>query len=413
MARHAPVASPRVPTVPPLHLEPTPRNEPAAAPVTSFPVFPTAPTVEHVAPTAAPSSRWAVFEQLGLVPNPQKTAKFLVSTYRLLGFGILSIIVIVLVAYIATSAFYFVSDSWIQPMVVSKSDEKVLSIQAQLAEQENVRDRILADIANADRTIEVQQAFQGEFAKAIRADLSGRKAALSRVRELARDYAGARQRIKKSNQAFANASRRRMEQEYAARLIDRSDVLSGKFQLAQITGSNLSLAERQVEYETRAAALTAEAKSLDAILTRKGGDGALSYDVLRIKQEYEMSRLETARAIDNRGALRAALGRQETIIAGLKLAPYLRAVSVGANVAFIPYDNLDGVETGEPLYRCALGMIFCREVGQIKEVMPGEVSFKHPHREKLLRGRMVELDLEKKDAAEEDVLFVGGRPLFI
>jgi hypothetical protein len=45
--------------------------------------------------------------------------------------------------------------------------------------------------------------------------------------------------------------------------------------------------------------------------------------------------------------------------------------------------------------------------------MPGEVSFKHPHREKLLRGRMVELDLEKKDAAEEDVLFVGGRPLFI
>ena len=381
--------------------------------MTTFPVFPTAPVVEHAEPPPTRVSKWGVFEQLGLLPTPQKTAKFLVSTYRMLGFAILSIIVVVLVAYIATSAFYFVSSSWIQPMVVAKSDEKVLTAQAQLAEQENVRDRILADIANADRTIEVQQNFQAEFAKAIRADLSGRKAALSRVRELARNYAGARQRIKKSNQAFAAASRRRMEQEYEARLIDRSDVLSGKYQLAQITGSNLSLAERQVEFESRAAELSAEAKSLDAILNQKGGSGALSYDVLRIKQESEMSRLETAKAIDNRSALRAALGRQETIIAGLKQAPHLRAVAAGANVAFVPYDNLDGVEKGEPLYRCALGMIFCREVGKIKEVMPGEVSFKHPHREKILRGRMVELDLAKKDAAEEDVLFVGGRPLFI
>jgi hypothetical protein len=388
-----------------MHVEIAPRVEPTNAPVTTFP-----------SPVVDSKSRWAIFEQLGLGQKTdvsQKTAKLLVTAYRLLGFAVLTLIVVVLVGYIATSAFYFVSSSWIQPMVVSKSDERVLTVQTQLAEQENIRDRLLADLAIADRTIAVQQSFQTEFARSIRADLTGRRAALSRVRELARNYAGARERIRRSNAAFAEESRKRIDQEYAARLIDRSDVLSGKYQLAQISGSNLSLAERQVEFESRAAALSTEAKALDAILSEKSGDSALSYEVLKIKQEFEMSRLETAKAIENRELLKTSLGRQESIIENLRQVPFLRAAKAGANVAFVPYDNLDGVEKGEPLYRCALGMVFCRKVGAVKEVMAGEVTFKHPHREKILRGKMVELDLEKADAAEEDVLFVGGRPLLI
>jgi hypothetical protein len=361
-----------------------------------------------------PAGRWEVFERLGLkAPTSQQTANFLVSAYRLLGFSILTIIVVVLVGYITTSAFYFVSSSWVQPMVVSPSDEKVLSLESQVAEQENTRDRLEADLAHADRYIAVQQAFQSEFAKAIRADLSGRRAALGRVRELARDYAGARKKIRASNQAYASASQRRMQEELAAGLIDRSDMLSGKYQIAQITGSNLSLAERQVEFESRAQELSTEAAALDAILSKKGGSAALSYDVLRIKQEYEMSRLETAKAIENREALKASLLRQESILEGLRKAPYLRAANNKASVAFVPYDNLDGVTKGEPLYRCALEFVLCREAGKVVEVLPGEVTFKHPHREKIVRGRLVEIDLGKSDAAQEDVLFVGGRPLLI
>jgi hypothetical protein len=410
---------------------PTVTAYPAPVPVKAPPAI--APPLPLPAPAPAPKApdgdlaahqpaaitekiggRWEVFERLGLKPpTSQQTANFLVSTYRLLGFSILTIIVVVLVGYIATSAFYFVSDSWVQPMVVSRTDEKVLALESQLSEQENARDRIEADLAHADRYIAVQQAFQAEFAKAIRADLSGRRAALGRVRELAKDYAGARKRIRASNQAYASASQRRMQEELAAGLIDRSDMLSGKYQIAQIDNSNLSLAERQVEFESRAQELATEAQALDAILSKKGGTSALSYDVLRIKQEYEMSRLETAKAIENREALKASLVRQEATIAGLRQAPYLRAAGNSANVAFVPYDNLDGVAKGEPLYRCALEFLFCREAGKVVEVLPGEVTFKHPHREKIVRGRLVEVDLGKSDAAQEDVLFVGGRPLLI
>jgi hypothetical protein len=298
-------------------------------------------------------------------------------------------------------------------MVVSRTDEKVLELEAQVATVENERDRISAELANADRYIAVQQAFQAEFARSIRADLTGRKAALSKIRTLAKGYAGARAKVKRSNAAYASQSRKKMQQEYAAGLIDRSDMLSGKFQLAQITNSNLSLAERQVEFEGRAAALDAEAKSLDAILNQKGGEAALSYDVLKIKQEFEMSRLETAKAIQNRDALKMALARQEQILAGLRQSPYLRAVADKADVAFVPYGNLEGVAPGAPLYRCRLEFFLCHEVGKVIEVLPGEVTSKHPHREKMLRGQLVEVDVDEGEAAEQDVLFVGGRPVFI
>jgi hypothetical protein len=412
-----------------LALAPQPEPEPAPeATAPSLPVFVEAPlpapapaAVVHAAPPAANENgdpRWAVYHQLGLGPRPAKnlspeTAKFLVNTYRFLGFAILSIIVIVLVAYIATSAFYFVSDSWIQPMKVARTDERVLALQAQLAEQENVRDKVAAELNHADRYIAVQQAYQAEFAQAIRADLTGRKAALSRARDLAKGYAGARNRVRRSNQAFAAASQRKMSEEYAAGLIDRGDMLSGKFQLAQITSSNLTLAERQAEYEDRAAALQAEAEALEEILDAKGGAAALSYDVLKIKQEYEMSRLEAQKAIETREALKASLARQEQVVDGLKQSPYLRAAGGDASVAFVPYGNMDGVKAGATLYGCALEMVFCRKVGKIVEVLPGEVQFKHPHREKVLRGQMIVVDLADKSAAEDDVLFVGGRPLLI
>jgi hypothetical protein len=366
-------------------------------------------------PEISDAERWAVFEQLGLGPKAKPATnhkQMIVNTYRGLGFAVLSIIVVVLVGYIAQTAFYFVSDSWVQPMVVSKTDEKVLQLQSQFVAQMNERDKIVAELNNADRYIAVQQSFQAEFAEAIKADLSGRKAALSRIKQVAKDYGTARDRIRKSNAAFASSSRKKMNQEYAAGLIDRSDMLNGKYQLAQITTSNLTLSERQAEYETRAEELEAEAQALDAILNDKTGEGgAISYDVLQIKQQFEMSRLETAKAIENRESLRAALARQDAIIEGLRQSPYLRAIEDGANVAFVPYGNMDNVKVGAPLYGCALEMVFCSKVGRVKEILPGEVSFKHPHREKVLRGQMIVVELADREAGEEDVLFVGGRPL--
>jgi hypothetical protein len=135
--------------------------------------------------------------------------------------------------------------------------------------------------------------------------------------------------------------------------------------------------------------------------------------VLKIKQEYEASRLETARAIQNRDMLKAALTREDKLLDSLKKSSYLKAIADEAHVAFVPYGNLKNVKKGEPVYGCWLTMVFCGKVGNVVDVLPGEVQFKHPTRDKMLRGQMVELKLEDGMDATDDVLFVGGRPLLI
>jgi hypothetical protein len=111
--------------------------------------------------------------------------------------------------------------------------------------------------------------------------------------------------------------------------------------------------------------------------------------------------------------LKSALAREDKLVESLKSASYIRAMADNAHVAFVPYGNLDQVKKGEPLYGCALTMIFCKKVGTVIDVLPGEVTFKHPNRDKQMRGQMIELKLEDASSATDEVLFVGGRPLLI
>lgn len=392
----------------------TPVAVPAAR-QTGAKVIPITPITPIPAITDAPAdSTWSEFEELGLKPQSQiaqKASKLVVNVYRVLGFSILTIIVIVLVGYIAMTTFYYFSDSWVVPQMIQPSDEKVVSLQAQLNEQQNARDKIAAELAQAERAIVAQKGYEAEFAKSVRSDLEGRRAALLRLRDLAAAARGTRNAIKASNAAYAAAQQKKMADEYAAGLVDRNGMLAGKFQLAQITSSNLSLAERQAEFETKAAELEAQTRSLDAILADVPTQTPLSYDVLRIKQEHETSKLVLAQAAASRDVFKAALERQDQVVAGIKRSSYLKAIADGATVAFVPYGNLKNVSPKAPLYTCRVGIIICHKVGEVIEVLPGEVSFRHPHRDKMIRGQMVEMRLTDGNAAEDDVMFVGGRPL--
>ena len=361
-----------------------------------------------------PEPRYAEFEELGLQPKPRPQGamqRLIVSTYRLIGFAILSIIVVILVGYIGTSSFYFVSDGWIQPMVVSPTDEKVLQLKSDLAEQATVRDKIAVDLQHTDRFIAAQQDFQAEFVKAVKADLAERRSSLGRVSALARQYRGERSRIRSSNTAYAQASRQEISKEYDARLIKREDMLNGAYQMGQIANSNLSLAERQAEFENRAAALEKESAALENVLSKKQSAGVLSYDVLKIKRDYDTSRLESAKATEERKALQSSLERHDAILNSIQQSPQLRAADRRADVAFVPYANFDGLKVGTPVYACAFEMVVCHEAGKVQAVLPGEVMVKHPNRDKMLRGQMIELALDDADAAEESVLFVGRKPL--
>jgi hypothetical protein len=80
-------------------------------------------------------------------------------------------------------------------------------------------------------------------------------------------------------------------------------------------------------------------------------------------------------------------------------------------VALVPYTNLDKATPGTAVHACRASFVVCRKVGTVKEVLRGEVSFKHPRRDAQMRGQMVEIALSDKPAGKEDILFIGGAPL--
>lgn len=335
------------------------------------------------------------------------------TSYRLLGFAVLSIIVVVLLGYIATTVFYWCNHSWVMPIVVSPSDERAVALETELATHQTERDLVAAQLDDADRAVAAEQRFEREFEAAIRADLDGRKAALARVRSLATTAAGTRNAVRASTREFADQERAKLAHEFDAGLVDREDMIGGRYQIAQLSSSNLSLAEHQADLDTRAAELTTAVAGLGSLVGDGTAKGPLSYDVLTIKRDYDASQLALAKAQDTRAMLAASLARHDKLIAALSQSAYLRALHDDASVAFVPYENLGNVAAGASLYACRAAMLVCRPVGRVLAVLPGEVSFRHPHRERTLRGRMIELTLEEPDAAQSDVLFVGGAPLWL
>ena len=357
--------------------------------------------------------RWRAYQHVGLAPRPltRMAQKLLVSAYRLLGFGVLTLIVVVLVGYIATTAFYFLSHTWITPVALSASDEKVVALQGELAAQLNERAKLAGELEQAEGAIAFEEAFQLQFARSIRTDLRSRRLALGRTQALAHTAAATRDEIRATNGDYSASTVSKMDAEYEARLIDRDAMLAGKFQLAQISSANLSLAERQAEFDQRSAELAAQAQSLDALLAGKADTAALSYDVLKIARDYETSRLALARERGNRDRLKASIERQDAIIAGVRQSAYLRAVTDEATVALVPYANLGGVRKGTPLFACKLDMLLCRQVGTVLDVLAGEVLVQHPTRDAMVRGRMIEMQMTDAAAAQDEVLFVGRPPL--
>jgi hypothetical protein len=366
---------------------------------------------------AKPQSKFAEYAEIGL-PNPQPSkaakgaAKLVVSGYRFMGFSILTVIVAVLVGYITQTAFYFVSHSWICPTVISATDDKVIQLNTELAAQQNVRDKIESDMHDAERAAEAEGNFQKEFANAVKADFEGRKVALGHMQALANAAYSTRQKITATNEGYAKQLATTTQAEYDAGLVDRQHQMSSTFTVAQISDAQLRLQQSEVTFEQQAADLRQQTVALDALLDDKNPQRKmLSYEVLKMKHDYDVSKVALAKAVENRKMLFESLARQDKMLNGIKDSAYIRALNDKSVVAQVPYGNLENAKVGTPLYACDVGMVWCHQVGTVGAVLPGEVQFKNPKRDTLIRGQLVELQLTDSDAATEEMLFVGGAPL--
>jgi hypothetical protein len=348
-----------------------------------------------------------------------------VNAYKALGSVLLALILGGLVSYLGVQVFFFVNHSWLTPTVVSPTDPEILQLNAQLAQQAASRDKLLADrrdlearLEQAERLLGSEKDFQERFRVALGSERTARAKAVRRLATLRQEYQEAAREITESNRAYAGMARKRTEALYNARMLEREEHLTANHQLAQMAQSNLSLAQGSAELQTKLEAVKRELEGFDASL---GGKSAgLNTEVLLLEREYTRSVLEVARAESERRhlteslkSLDEAVARYDALLASIRSSPWLEAIERGLTVGFVPYENLEDAGAGTPLYRCALKLVWCREVGVVGQVLQGEVTVKHPVRQALLRGVMVELKLRDERWARDELLLLGRPPLLL
>ncbi len=353
-----------------------------------------------------------------------------VSVYKAVGFAILVLILLGLAGYLAVQGFFVVSHSWVAPIVVTPSDPRVLELSAELAQHSAARSKLFAErsellhrLKDAMRATSAQRTFQERFKRALRVDHQARSRELASLMQLRQQYAATREEIVASNRAYAGMARTRADALLSAGLLEREGYLTTNHQLADMAHSNLVLAQAEVQIEGQVGVLQREVRGLaraKALLASghdgAGAEGLGSHDLL-LQQEYTHSMLELASADDTQEALLKglasldeAMSRYDRLLAAIRSSPYFKGVEGNFAVAFVPYQNLGRARLGARLLHCAAGVLLCREVGRVGPALEGEVTQKHPIRQQVLRGVMVEVVLQDPRWARESLLHIG-RPL--
>lgn len=339
-----------------------------------------------------------------------KVNKVVVSTYKLVGFAVLTMIALALISYLGANVFYWFSTSWIEPTVIAPTDERVLALSSQLLQQTSARDKVAADLADAERVTRMHEEFLDGAKKALADELADRKSELSRLMALDRSFASTRAEVASSGRAYSDLSKRKLAAEYQSHFIDRETAVSGALQLSQIAQGNLSLEEKEAELAKRRAELSRETEALGAAVGARPASRH-SIEILKIVQDVRRAEVDLAKARDDRGVLQRSLERYDKMVRTLQDSPFIRALDGRGSIAFVPYDNLDRAKPGAPVYGCAIGPLFCKKVGSVVALLDGEMSYKHPLHNTQLRGQPVQITLGNIKDAERKVLFVGGRPL--
>jgi hypothetical protein len=364
---------------------------------------------------------------LGSTRNYEAINRLIVSVYKIVGFIVLALIVGGLIVYIGTHAFYYVYEGWAAPAIVSPADPRVIDLNAKLAQQGSLLDKLVADRSEielsldaADRTIAAERRYVETLKKALSADVVQRRRELSRLSRLRSKLSSTQRDFEHKSQAFEAVSEDRLSSDYEARLIDREHLAKGTFHLAEVATAKLSLEERRVGLRGELERISREVDSLEAV-TSEGLDHRsenVTYEVARAYRVLEEAGLALENAEDQREALSArkrnlerSIERYTSLMQHIEASALLKAVRQKLTVAFVPYANLTNVQKATPVFVCRAGLFLCFEVAHVVGMLEGEATARHPVFNTDLRGQLIELSFDDAEWAKEPVLHLGSPPL--
>jgi hypothetical protein len=301
-------------------------------------------------------------------------ATLLVPVYRLFSVVILSAILLGLASYLFLTVFYFFSQGWIEPRIISPTDAQVLQLNGQLAQGTLVREQLatqrldlLVKLHDAKRKATDSNHFQNEVKQTAKQVVSDNLHKLATVQEVDRSFQSEAPQILDSDKSFASGALAEAEKLYKTHLISEEEWINRKTQLAQLGVSALSLKRSSADLDGEKNVLRREIDSYSTLVAAGSTGDGLNSEVLQAKRQLDSSLLDEANAKDLAAALfqelsmtEEAITRQDRLLLSIQNFPYLRAAEQKLTVAFVPYGNAGRINPGTPIYGCSLGVLFCQ-----------------------------------------------------
>lgn len=342
----------------------------------------------------------------------------IVLLYRRVAFSVLALFFIGVISYVGLVAFYLLSSSWGAPIHLSPSQQKVLAFQPEISALQAALNKQYVELVTAqamEKTLKEQAVHVDILLERQNGAILSESAQLaSASKSINSILSRKRADIKQTDKALTDAKMllNRVDQELAAKLITTDQAVSRKIAIqASINAATdaktqaIQLADQSRQMQEGSETLAGGSSSLIAM-----GSVKQSIELQTLKAQLEIQ-LFTVTATAK--ALQQSIDENNRVLTIAKTSPYFRALTESVNVAFVPYENFHGIKVGDKVYDCYLQVILCREAGVVTTLYDAEEYARHPLFKTDLKGRLIEVKFTKPEAAESQVVFIGGKPLLI
>ncbi len=312
-------------------------------------------------------------------------------------------------AYGALMGFYAVSTSWIAPITISPSNDKILAMTAQIVSSQQALDNLR---------------LQNRSMAMSRGEMVNRRIVL---RALSAQLDTALDDERRSNAVSGNLLAHLADQK-------KADLQRSKLMLGDIDS-----AKSEVERNLKVGLITkSEAIAQETLLAQfansytDGQVGAvLLQDNVRQKMTTDLTAVDTlSKRVDLQSQIaqlnlqiasgdaqmQANSAQIEKVRQGIQATqdnPYYLATTArhALDFAFVSYDNMKGAEAGAPLYDCILSFVACKQVGAVERVFTEEEHSAHPIFKGDMRGILIQLTLSNSESVKSKTLFLNRKPL--
>ena len=329
--------------------------------------------------------------------------------YRGFGFFLLLSLLGLIVWYIFLIFLFLSNRSWAMPLTLSTTQEKViwnfaqiLSLEKEVNSLKLNKENQTGELALKKRELEANQIMVGRIEASL---LNQAKTQKAEAQMLKKEMSSLHSQLGGNKATDFNRGRiDKLQKELKAGLITKeqaSNYITNQYDtLYKIHQSNNEIRTKMNASET----LSGGALSANAIfLESQRIDSIQKAD----KVSQEISSLEnTLKLTEN------SIKDYSHVIDGFYDNMYYDAKDGALNAVFVPYDNIENLKAGSPVYACALKVVFCSKVGVVSKVYGAEETSFHYLFKTEIKGKFASVNYDDESYANSGLVFIGRKPLF-